>query len=83
MLFEIVYRKEGYKLSDAMRPDPFWGKRIFRVDGDKIGSNNIEAIREASIATPPSGYEFFSIEQCGSGERLYMPAIPASNKEQA
>lgn len=83
MLFEIVYRKEGYQLSDAFRPNPFWGKRIFRVDGDKLETNNIESIREAAIATPPPGYEFFSIEQCGSGKRLYAPAIPASNKEQA
>lgn len=72
MIFEVVYRIKGYSLSDAMRPNPFWGKRRFRVDSEKLGTDDIDAIKEASIATPPDDrYEFYSIQQCPGGQIVY------------
>jgi hypothetical protein len=61
MLYEIEYRIEGYHWTDAMRPNPFWGKRIFRVDTEKLGTEDENAIREAAIATPPERYKFHSM----------------------
>jgi LAS superfamily LD-carboxypeptidase LdcB len=60
--FYIEYRVKGYSLADAFRPNPKWGKRAFYADSDKLGTDDIEAVKEAAIATAPDGYEFFSIE---------------------
>lgn len=73
MIFEIEYRVEGYSLADCMRPNPFWGKRIFRVDSEKVQSEDIEALRGAAIATPPERYRFFSIQALPGGPKLFAP----------
>jgi len=62
-VFIMEYRVKGYQLSDAMRPDPKWGKKIFNVSSDALGTDDIEVVRTMA-ATPestPKGFEFFSI----------------------
>ena len=60
-IFEIEYRCHGYTLADAFRLDPRWGRRIFTVDGDAIGVNDIEQIRSLSVQTAPDGYELHRV----------------------
>jgi hypothetical protein len=62
MQYEVVYRIKGYALADALRPDPFWGKRIFRVDTEKLGTEDEDEIRKAAIATAPEGYDFHTMK---------------------
>ena len=60
--FRIEYRIKGYTLADAFRPQPGWGYRVFYADSDKLGTDDIEAVKEAAIATAPDGYDFHRIE---------------------
>lgn len=46
--FTVEYRKTGYALADAFRPDQMWGRKIYTVDGDKIGSNDPAEIRKVA-----------------------------------
>jgi len=66
MIYQIKYRVIGFKIADAFRPDPHWGKRIFTIDTDKLGIDDAREIERAARETPPDGYEFFSLEPCGS-----------------
>lgn len=61
--FIMEYRVKGYRVSDALRPNPKWGRRIFTVRGEDLGTNDIELVRR-SAALPentPEGYELFSV----------------------
>ena len=60
-IFEIEYRCHGYTLADAFRPNPRWGRRIFTVDGDKIGVTDIEQIKAIAVETAPEGYELHRV----------------------
>lgn len=60
-IFEIEYRTTGYTIADAFRPDPKWGRRIFTVNGDRIGVNDIEQIKLLSVQTAPDGYELHRV----------------------
>lgn len=71
-VFLIEYRKEGYKLSDGMRPDPKYGKRRFTVSSEAIGTDDIAQVVIASKAAEnvPERYELFSVENIATGERI-------------
>lgn len=71
-VFLIEYRKEGYKLSDGMRPDPKWGKRRFTVKSEDLGTEDINQVFAASNAAEnvPEHYELFSVENIATGERM-------------
>jgi hypothetical protein len=60
-IFEIEYHCHGYTLADAFRSNPRWGRRIFTVDGDKIGVNDPEQIKALAIETAPVGYELHRV----------------------
>lgn len=62
-VFIMEYRVKGYQLSDAMRLDPKWGKKIFNVSSDALGTDDIEVVRAMAAApeSTPEGFEFFSI----------------------
>lgn len=62
MIYGIQYRRKGYALADAFRPDPNWGKRFFTVDTDKLGTEDVAAIEQAARDTAPEGYEFHRME---------------------
>lgn len=62
MIYRVEYRREGYCLADAFRPDPFWGKRMFTVDTEKLGTENVSAIAQAARETAPIGYQFHHLE---------------------
>lgn len=61
--FIMEYRVEGYSLADCMRPDPRWGKKIFTVDGNDIGTHDIEVVKQMAAApeNTPAGYVLFSV----------------------
>lgn len=61
MLYEIEYRVEHYSLADCMRPNPFWGKRIFRIDTEKLGTENEAEIRKVATENPPERFKFHSM----------------------
>jgi hypothetical protein len=65
MIYRVEYRREGYCLADCLRPDPFWGKRIFSVDTEKLGTEDVAAIAQAARETAPKGYEFHHLETMG------------------
>ena len=71
-VFLIEYRKEGYKLSDGLRPDPTYGKRRFTVSSEAIGTDDIDQVFVASRASEnvPDRYELFSVENINTGERI-------------
>jgi len=86
--FRIEYRIKGYKLSDAFRPQPGWGYRAFYADSEKLGTEDIGAVKQAAIATAPDGYDFHSIEALGrAGSKVYAfqdaarPAEPSTGKD--
>lgn len=62
-MLKVEYRVKGYKMSDAMRPDPGWGRRIFTVNTEDIGTddmNEVERMAKDRDAVPV-GFSFFSI----------------------
>lgn len=71
-VFLIEYRKDGYKLSDGLRPDPKYGKRRFTVNSEDIGTDDIAQVFIASRAkeNTPDRYELFSVENINTGERI-------------
>jgi hypothetical protein len=65
MNYRVEYRRKDYCLADALRPDPFWGKRIFTVDSKKLGTEDVKAIEQAARMNPPDGYVFAKLEAYG------------------
>lgn len=61
--FVIQYRVKGYIPADALRPDPYWGKKIFTVNGAGVGTDDIEEVRTlaASPEWTPEGYDLLSV----------------------
>ena len=61
--FIMEYRVKGYRLCDALRPNPKWGRRIFTAPGENLGTHDIEAVRRmaAMPENTPDGYELFSV----------------------
>lgn len=61
--FIMEYRVKGYRVCDALRPNPKWGRRIFSVRGDDLGTQDIETLRRAAALpeNTPEGYELFRV----------------------
>lgn len=59
---QVEYRVKGYKMADALRPDPKWGRRLFVVDTKDLGTDNPAEIKSAAIASAPDGYVFHSVK---------------------
>lgn len=72
MLFEIMYRRKDYCLADALRPDPFYGKRIYRANTDDLGTTDEAELEKAARQTAPEGYEFYRLT-------MFRPAPAESN----
>lgn len=60
-IFTMEYRKEGYSLADAFRPDPLWGRRVFTISAADAGTSDIEEIRKLAEATKPVGYKLHGV----------------------
>lgn len=60
-IFELEYRIHGYSVADAVHPNPRYGRRIFRVDGDTVGTNEPERIKALAIETAPEGYALHGV----------------------
>ncbi|MEG0869655.1 MAG: hypothetical protein RSG77_21820 [Hafnia sp.] len=59
MAFLIIeYRRKDYTLADAFRRDPKWGRRIFAISAEDLGTDDIEAVK-ACAALPESTPEGF------------------------
>ncbi|MBM5458715.1 hypothetical protein H8F21_14195 [Pseudomonas sp. P66] len=61
--FVIIYRVKGYTPADALRPDPYWGKKIFTANGEAVGTHDIEVVRALAGSSEwiPEGYELHSV----------------------
>jgi hypothetical protein len=69
----IEYRIHGYMLSDALRPDPKYGKRTFFVDETLPvfeGWTDQDFI-DGSIETAPERYSLATVQRVGSDEFIY------------
>lgn len=76
MLYEMTYLRDGYTLADAVRPDPRWGKRIFRCEVDQPHPDT--EIVQAARDTAPAGYWLHRVHAYGGDphERvLYMRGV--------
>lgn len=73
-VFIMEYRITGYKLSDAFRRDPKFGKRTFFAGSDDLGSTDINAVISAAqqMECTPEGYELFSVTDRDSGQRVQI-----------
>lgn len=56
------YRRTGYKISDALHRDTRHGRKIFYIDTEKLGTENMQLIERAAKEATPKGYEFFRCE---------------------
>lgn len=66
----MEYRIPDYKLSDALRVDPMWGRRVFRVDGSAIGVDDIDKIKRLARETAPEGYVLHEVSRLPLAERV-------------
>lgn len=69
----IEYRIHGYMLSDALRPDPKFGKRIFHVDeaNPAFAGWSDEDFITASHETAPDKYSLATVKRVGAENYLY------------
>jgi hypothetical protein len=59
VIVKTEYRKIGYTIADAFRIDPKYGRKVFTIDTEKLGTENIEQIAQAAKDTAPDGYELY------------------------
>jgi hypothetical protein len=80
----VEYRREGYALADAFRPQPGWGIERHTAEGDRIppGTTDAELIG-AARANTPEGYRLGRVyERIDGVERnlYYEPVCKLMNR---
>lgn len=56
MFYKVTYKKNGYQIADAFRPNPGWGERVFRVNESELPKHTDAEIVHAARLDAPVGY---------------------------
>lgn len=78
--FEMEYRIPDYKLSDCLRVDPMWGRRVFRIDGSTINVDDIGEIERLARETAPEGFVLHRVDRLPNSS---IARLFAERKERA
>jgi len=65
MFYQATYLRNDYRLSDALRPNPRYGNRIFNIDANSLPEHTDEDVISAAKDTAPDGYWLQKLEAYG------------------
>lgn len=85
MIYETTYLINRYQLADVFRPDPLWGKRIFRVAASDLPDHTDSEIVDAARAGTPVGYRLHRVAAIGGDPHrrdvYFVPLVPPKRSE--